>query len=412
MAETTCTKKFVSASSIAAFLACPTRYRLHYIEGFSKAADDAAPRMGTAWHTGLEILEAPVGTLLGWGKPDDAGNVIDDVITEDNRLQEAVEAATEIYQTIPDYADPTDWAVEREIIANSLAAYHWLHPTGSSEYETVGTEMEFELPLVNPETGHKTPTFVRIGKLDRLMRHRGTGRLFIGEHKSTSKGIDSGSSYWDRLRKDIQSKYYILAMRDLQKAQPVDGGIPYGTELVSGLLHDVWHKPTIKPSKLTMAESAEFVKTGDYCGQNFQVDDLNSEPPARIVVDGVEAEIEPGKKPGTVALRETPGMFGARLLQDMTTRPEFYFAVREVNFTDAELKNFEYQIWALQKMMAEMERTGFWYENGNQCEATFKCSYCPICYNNVACCDGVTTPPGFKRASAEVALAQPETTEE
>jgi hypothetical protein len=421
--ETTCTKKFVSASSIAAFLACPTRYRLHYVEGLSKAVDDAAPRMGTAWHTGLEVLEAPPAS------PEE----------EDTRLERAVEAATAIYTTIPDYADPTDWAVEREIIANSLAAYHWLHPAGSSEYETVATEMEFELPLVNPETGHKTPTFVRIGKIDRLMRHKASGRLFIGEHKSSSKSIDSGSSYWDRLRKDVQSKYYILAMRDLQEAGTcpavaTPGASGQGAPLVSGLLHDVWHKPTIKPSKLTMAESAEFVRTGDYCGQKFKIEQLvattvsmgsNGVPgygPCEIAVDGFNVKFEFGAVPkprkdgssGPVpySIRETPGMFGARLLQDMTTRPEFYFAVREVSFTDAELKNFEYQIWALQKMMAEMERTGFWYENGNQCEATFKCSYCPICYNNVACCDGVTVPPGYKRLNATVVLTQPETTEE
>jgi hypothetical protein len=413
MAETTCTKKFVSASSIAAFLACPTRYRLHYIEGLSKAVDDVAPRMGTAWHKGLEILEAPVGTMID--DTPDAASSVSTALSDENRLEIAVQNATAIYQTIPDYADPTEWAVEREVIANSLAAYAWLHPAGSSEYETVATEMEFELPLVNPETGHKTPTFVRIGKIDRLMRHKASGRLFIGEHKSTSKSIDSGSSYWDRLRKDVQSKYYILACRDLQMSNSIEGiaaGEP--DRMVSGLLHDVWHKPTIKPSKLTMAESAEFVKTGEYCGQKFDVGrGVNAEPGTPdCEVDGVKAEIELGKKEDTFALRETPGMYGARLLQDMTTRPEFYFAVREVSFTDAELKNFEYQIWALQKMMAEMERTGFWYENGNQCEATFKCSYCPICYNNVACCDGTTTPPGFKRAAAEVVLAQPEITEE
>jgi hypothetical protein len=183
-----------------------------------------------------------------------------------------------------------------------------------------------------------------------------------------------------------------------------------------------------------MAESAEFVRTGDYCGQKFKIEQLvattvsmgsNGVPgygPCEIAVDGFNVKFEFGAVPkprkdgssGPVpySIRETPGMFGARLLQDMTTRPEFYFAVREVSFTDAELKNFEYQIWALQKMMAEMERTGFWYENGNQCEATFKCSYCPICYNNVACCDGVTVPPGYKRLNATVVLTQPETTEE
>jgi hypothetical protein len=50
--------------------------------------------------------------------------------------------------------------------------------------------------------------------------------------------------------------------------------------------------------------------------------------------------------------------------------------------------------------MAEMERTGFWFENEQQCEATFKCAFCPICYNNVDVFHG-QTPPGFKRLRAE-----------
>ena len=94
-------------------------------------------------------------------------------------------------------------------------------------------------------------------------------------------------------------------------------------------------------------------------------------------------------------------MFGARLLQDITERPQFYFARREIAFTDAELLDFQYQVWALQRTMAEMTRTGHWYENEQQCEATFKCQFCPICYHNLACFDGVTVPPGYKRLRAE-----------
>ena len=382
--------KHVSATSLQTYKACPVRYRIGYVEGIRLAEDPPPFRMGTSWHRGLEVLEMIAGTLVG-----------DVEITEENRLEIAVTEATAVYQDIPAWADATEWAVEREIVANALAAYHWLYGTGS-EYETVATELQFELPLVNPETGHPTPNFVRVGKIDRIVRHKGTGRLMIQEYKSTSKSIDSGSTYWNRLRKDTQSKFYITAARDLKMERP--GSQLPGFDDLSGLLHDVFHKPTIKPSKLTMAESAEFVKTGDYCGQKFVVGDDRGCTEPMILVDGVRAEIEPGKKEGTFALRETPGMFGARLLQDMTQRPEFYFARREIAFTDAELEDFRYQVWALQKTIAEMTNSGHWYENEQQCEATFKCAYCNICYNNVAVFDGVTTPPGYKRLRAETAL--------
>ena len=388
--------KHVSATSLQTYKACPIRYRIGYVEGIRLAEDPPPFRMDTAWHRGLEVLEMIAGTLVG-----------DVEITEDNRLEIAVTEATAVYQDIPAWADATEWAVEREIVANALAAYHWLYGTGS-EYETVATELQFELPLVNPETGHATPNFVRVGKIDRIVRHKGTGRLMIQEYKSTSKSIDSGSTYWDRLRKDTQSKFYITAARDLQYANGLNGrGVSagdgdVGDPAISGLLHDVFHKPTIKPSKLTMGESAEFVKTGDYCGQKFVVGDDRGCTEPMILVDGVRAEIEPGKKEGTFALRETPGMYGARLLQDMTQRPEFYFARREIAFTDAELEDFRYQVWALQKTIAEMTNSGHWYENEQQCEATFKCAYCNICYQNVDVFHGAT-PPGFKRLRVEAA---------
>jgi hypothetical protein len=357
------------------------KYRVAYVEALRPAVDAEPLRLGTAWHKGLEILENPD-------------------IAEEDRVAEAVAQATAVYETIPDWADPTDWAVEREVIANALAAYAWYYPAGMSEYETVATELEFELPLRNPETGHSTPNFVRVGKIDRIIRSKATGAILIQENKTTGKGIDSGSSYWDRLRKDTQSKFYIQAARDL-----AGDGIRSDLLGVSGLLHDVFHKPTIKPSKLTQGETAKFVETGDYCGQNFVRSyeiTPGPTPESRLYVDGVQAEIEPGKKEGTFAVRETPAMYGARLLQDITQRPEFYFARREIAFTDQELKAFEFQVWALQRNMAEMERTGHYYENEQSCEATFKCPYCVLCYANVDVYHG-QTPPGFKRLHVEEA---------
>jgi hypothetical protein len=395
----------VSASSISSFKACPERYRLGYVEALRLAVEPQPLRFGTAWHRGLEILDAPVGTQIDVGGAHEVGTPI----SEENRLEIAIQEATQVYETIPDGQDPTDWAVEREVIANALAAYRWLYP--DSQYEVAATELQFDLPLVNPETGHPTPNFRRVGKIDQVLRNKATGTLMIGEHKSTSRPIDSGSTYWDRLRKDTQSKFYICAARDLQLQE---GPFAPGDSPVSGLLHDVFHKPSISPKMLTQADSKAFIETGEYCGQKFEVKKVvlptavsaeGITAMAFPIVDGVQAEGEAGKKGGTFALRETPGMYGARLLQDMTARPEFYFARREIAFTDAELEAFRYQIWALQKNMNEMERTGFWFENENQCEAagSFKCPFLPICYNNVQCCDGKTVPPGFKRLHVEEA---------
>jgi hypothetical protein len=357
----------ISATSISAYKACPVRYRLGYVESLRQYPPPQPLRFGTQYQVGLEAL--------GNGKS----------------IEEALDLATAVYETIPDYADPTEWAIECETIRAALVAYNWLYPADKSDFETVASEVPFELPCVNPETGRPTPNMIRVGRIDHIIRRKSSGVFLIKENKTTSKAIDSGSSYWQRLRLDTQSKFYIIAARDLQKSGSTSNlpGAP-----VAGLLHDVFHKPGISPKMLTQADSKAFVETGDYCGQPCSIEKTEA---GRWIVDGVLAEIEPGKKEGTFALRETPGMFGARLLQDIAARPEYYFARREVPFTDDELLDFQHEVWAIQQNMNTMERQGRWFKNEQNCEATFKCAYCPICYNNVMCCDGKTTPPGFVR---------------
>lgn len=383
----------LSATCIAAFKACPMRYRLAYIEGL-RVEDTPALRIGNAWHKGLEALQA----CNDVGSPISEGEAC-------GRAYYAIKEIEKIYETRPDHIELNDWLVEREIVVNSLAGYAWLY--GDDTLETVATELKFDLPLTNPETGGVTHKFRRVGKVDRLIRFE---KQFIcnQEYKSTSKQIDSDSSYWDRLRLDTQNKFYIRAVRDLQN-QGYGAPSPIVTDtLCSGVLHDVWHKPQISPKMLTQADSKAFMETGEYCGQKFEVatyfgkhvnDTVAIPPDCRV--DGVVAQVEPGKKEGSFALRETPGMFGARLLQDITTRPEFYFARRMIAYTDQDLREFDAEIWAIQRTITEMINSGNWFRNEFSCEATFKCPYCPICYHNLQVCDGETTPGGFHRIYKE-----------
>jgi hypothetical protein len=397
----------IRSSAITAFKTCPIKYRLSCLEGLREAVEPQHFRMGTAWHKGLEILGSPAGAQIPVRIPGPNGVGEHDgfvIVSDENRVELAVEAATAAYATIPDSIDSTDWAVERETVAVAVVAYNWLHP--QDEYEIVATEVEFDLPLVNPETGRPSTRFRRGGRIDRIVRNKATGALLIGENKTTSRPIDSGSTYWARLRKDTQSKFYIVAGRDMQsgtKTADFTDAWDRGP-LVSGLLHDVFHKPQISPKKLTQAESAEFRDNKTYYGQTFELGITEGV----WSVDGIPAETEHGKKAGTFAIRETPGMFGARLLQAMTSEPEKYFARREVAFTDQELLDFQYQVWAIQKNIADMERTGRWYECEANCEPMGggKCCYLPICYSNVQCCDGATTPPGFRRMGADEAASR------
>ncbi|KKN68792.1 hypothetical protein LCGC14_0448120 [marine sediment metagenome] len=88
-------------------------------------------------------------------------------------------------------------------------------------------------------------------------------------------------------------------------------------------------------------------------------------------------------------------MFGARLLKDITERPEFYFRCIELTRTDAELKAFEQELYDICKNMQFMIRSGRFYTNEHACEATFRCDYIEQCYNRMQV-DQDHVPDGFK----------------
>ncbi|GAG68676.1 unnamed protein product, partial [marine sediment metagenome] len=106
-------------------------------------------------------------------------------------------------------------------------------------------------------------------------------------------------------------------------------------------------------------------------------------------------EFIPGAKEGTFAVRETPEMFGTRLLKEIAENPTKYFARVELTRTDADLKQLEYEMINIYHTIKFMDRNSAWWKNESQCEATFRCPYIPVCYNNVDVSNGIV-PDGFK----------------
>ena len=225
------------------------------------------------------------------------------------------------------------------------------------------------------------------------------------ERKSTTRNIDPSGDYWERSRKDTQVSMYNLAVQDLFDAGelPLDG-IDY--DRLGNTLYDVWKRPTIRPKKLTQKDTATFIENGKYYGQFFSVEsgstivkkgDVEPIEVPWVSVDDVAAEVEIGKKAN--AVRETVAMFSARLLFEITEEPAKYFQRKEITRSKKELDKFRIELYNLFNAQKLFEQTGCWYENENQCRATFACGFIPICYGEGAdaVCDGKTTPPGFKR---------------
>lgn len=399
MAETNPKCYHISASSIAAFKACPQRFRLAYREGLRVIEDTESQRYGNAWH-GMHEAYANAAQDKQW-----VGTL------EDHQLGAAVAYLDQRYATIPNHKTAFEWGLERQILLTSFLGYLWFWQHDPIEF--LASELAFNLPLHLPTSG--LPLLMsevqRVGKIDHVIKWQ--GKVGALERKSTSRAIDDASDYWDKAKKDTQVSMYALAFREMFRDMPENiriGAAFTGPAGYGNTLYDVWHRPTIKPKVLTQAETAQFIADGKYMGSEFKVEayetpvDGDRGSQQWVSVDGVQAEIEMGKK--GFAIKETIEMYAARLMQDIYARPEFYYRRREIARTDQDLTHFRKQLFSIYQSQKLASKYGAWVENEHQCRATFPCPFIPICYGPGAdaVCDGKTTPNGFKRIFVDLTV--------
>lgn len=339
---TTDGRNLLTHSRMTCAKTCLRKHWYAYEFGIRKERDSQPLRMGAAFHHGIE--EIGVGVDIDF----------------------AVNAACADYQHFPAWCitpeDQLDWEIEGVIVECLIRGY--VERWGQSPQQTVAVETQFDLPLVNPETGASTPLWRIAGKIDKIVSL--DGRLLISELKTAGEEIDAEADYWKRLRIDQQISLYMIAARQL------------GHD-VQGIIYDVTRKPLIRPRKLTKAENCDIAATGNYCGS-----------------------------PGVTGERETPQMYGARLLVDMRERPDWYFARREVARLEADLSDFAYELWQYQGILRDCQRTGRWPRNTSACLHPYKCEYWELCTGGYDTASG-TTPDGFKRLDFVHPELQPET---
>ena len=362
-----------SATSISDYKLCSMLYYLrHKLRLRPIEAPDAA-RQGTNWHKCLEILTEPEG-----GR--DA----------------MIEHLNQAYATCPPSISLTEWEVERTTLLYSALGWQWHWQ--NDKIETVAREVHFDRQV--------NSVYCRRGKIDRILRR--ISRLLLGEYKSTSKPIDPDAFYWKRLKLDSQLTLYLIEARHAQLAGQLEQyGISASDPLISGVLYDAWRKPTIRPKKLTQAETKKFMEDGEYFGEKFitgwNAVNLTEGIPT---INGVEAELTLGAEPKitkknpnptrTFAIRETPEMFGARLLADIKENPEKYFARKEIARTDPELAIADKEFYNLARLADIAARQNLWFKNEHQCDALWRCPFHSICFYNLDVSNG-QVPDGFRK---------------
>lgn len=287
------------------FAACHRAYQLFYVQGKRPVIPSDALGFGTAMHALLEGV---------WGGSSSRANG-----EGDGELR---------FNTGDPYRDMTLKALYEGYLDR------W-EREDDERFEKVAAEVYFEAPLMNPETGGISKTWVLAGKIDAIAREKSSGKLYIIEHKTTSQDIGPGSDYWRRLAIDGQvSGYYVGA-----QANGYD---------VENCLYDVIRKPTIKPYKATPEDKRKYNKDGSLSKTCREFD-------------------------------ETPEEWYHRLELDIIQRPDYYYARVEVARSADDLTDYLFDMWAVGREIADAQRLGRFSRNPQNCQSYGKCEFFDVC---------------------------------
>lgn len=194
---------------MACFRSCHRRHWIRYELGVRPEKDDLIRRVGSAFAAAVEAH------------------------SKDGDVESAITERIE---------DPFQLALVISMFTGHLN--RWM----DDPIEHVASELEFDIPIVNPKTDGRTPTFRLCGKIDRIVR-LADGRLAVMEYKTTSRDFSPGADYWLRLHMDPQLPIYVLAARE----------IGYDIETI---LYDVTRRPAFRPLKATPEEKRKYTAGG------------------------------------------------------------------------------------------------------------------------------------------------------
>lgn len=334
-------------------MSCLRKHYYQYELGVRPIEDGAALRFGSAFHFGLE--------QHGKG------------LARNEAIDEALQFFDEGAAGLTD--DRLDkYLIQREQLFRLL--YGHIRMYEDTGIKVLETELAFELPILN-ENGNPIQSFRQAGMIDAIAE-LADGRIAVLEYKTTSQDISPWSSYWKRVLIDTQVAAYQVAAKELG----------YDIDCV---IYDVTKKPTISPKMLTQGDTAVFLSgANEYCGEYFEVVRIDD----RIIVDGVEAEVVPGKKAD--AIKETLGMYGQRLTADIWERPDHYYRRQEVTRLSCDEAEMQFEILSTARLLADCQKYNRWPKNTSNCVGFGTCEYLDICFAGGLEADS-PLPDGFIR---------------
>lgn len=264
---------------------------------------------------------------------------------------------------------------------------HWVRTTGAhivSTYEVLDVEREFIFPLTNPgnERG-ESKSFVEAGKIDLLLRHRVTGLVSVGEHKTTSNDISPAGDYWHGLKMDTQVSKYVIASQILY---PDGGGI-------GPIFYDVCRKPGIRPGGVPLKDEQCVKIVHDTMGNRVRTKDGKKWRESGDTAQGYVLQTR----------EETPEEYGARVAELMTEDPVKYFQAREIPRLATDLDEYRSDAWMQGKQLLYARQHNLWPRNPSHCDAWSRCQFWELCAGIVPKDSNLYAP--VPRAHAELTMA-------
>jgi hypothetical protein len=292
--------KLITNSMAECFRTCPRKCAYRYIKMRRVLRKSAPLYMGQAMHQALEKwLQS--GQDLG-----QAQKLLNNMEMEDE--------------------------YNRAKLMSMMQGYHVRYRGASGV--VIAIEQQFEIPLINPETGRKSQTWNVAGKIDAIVDIGGKSWIF--EHKTTSEDIEVGSVYWQRLRLDSQISTYIEAAQALGYK-------------VEGVIYDVLRKPQLRPKMATPEDKRKFNKDGSLrAGQRLE--------------------------------DEQPVEYMTRCMTDIAGNPDKYFARGEVLRGQLDQHEAAFDLWQTAKMAHESYKMNYWPRAPRSCFLwNSPCDYFDVC---------------------------------
>lgn len=231
-----------------------------------------------------------------------------------------------------------------------LLGYHHRWKDWAATVEVLAVEPQFDAPLVNPATGKASRTWRLGGKIDLIVKLPNS-EVWLVEHKTTSKNIAAGSSYWQLLRMDPQISTYF------------EGGTSLGHEIV-GCIYDVVKKPGLKPKEATPEENRKFTKGKGckWCGGSAGGKAGVQQGRGRVIGDqacpscnGSGWKEEPRLHADQRTEDESLAEYAGRLRKSIAADPDGYYQMGDVVRLESELDEHRADTWATAKAIRETQ---------------------------------------------------------